>query len=278
MTLRPQVVSLNLANARRDEVDASGKLTSYRFGLRANDIKSALSADRFWGSFLCLSELRNCRAWDPNIHLHPSAFIQSLTQSEGQWSVAILEPNNTSYMSFWKATLYNEFMWRHLDSFGVSIGPADIPSLTFENRVLFSRFTLNLDVNYTPFWIVNVHFPYKDQVLFAKWLTTNIPKEIAEHGGASNEMVIMIGDWNTFFDIDGAEQLQILRDAGWIIPHHNTPTFKSFPQDTFQCESILDHAGVLNLPEECEAYFESDPVDHTISDHAIVCLWFENCF
>lgn len=253
------VRSSNLANAQMDEQCPA------RFGLRQDHIYETLVDLTPCEEVLCLSELRTCMDTDPDVQLHPTEIVHRIATRTG-YSIAIAAPNNMSERSFWKATLYNRDLVKHLASGTINI---DVPDLKHATNLLWSKFQWKSPESPDQVvYVINIHYPIKGQVKVARWFTDNITSLLSV---SERDQVVFIGDCNTFMDIDGALQLETLKER-FTMPEHHQITFKSFPHNDWQGESVLDHAGVLSGPYAAPATFNTYPVDHRYSDHAVVEL------
>ena len=260
------IVSTNLANAAIDE---AGPL---RLGVRLPRILETIAGLN--ACVVCLQELRICMDVDGVGALHPVEIARRVAQ-RANLTIAIAAPNNGTALSFWHATLYDAARIVHLKSIPIVI---DVPGLTHGLVYLLSCFCARDGPAFEPqnstFWVINIHYPIRGQLAIATWLVETIDRVLAENGWLVGQPVVMIGDHNTFVDVDGVAQLAKLGER-FLMDTNTTPTFKSFPHNAWQGESVLDHAGVLRAagePARAALDLRVYPIDHAYSDHAIVEL------
>ena len=81
--------------------------------------------------------------------------------------------------------------------------------------------------------------------------------------------LIFIGDFNTFFDKDGLDQLNVFTSNNWIVVDTDFTkcTFKSLPRYAFNGISRLDHA-IIKGNITGKLYIRD--IDINISDHSCI--------
>ena len=259
------IMSLNLANSSMDEEGPNP------LGLRLRNIYKRLICVK--PDIMMFTELRVCKDYDDDI-LHPTEIARRLLSpsyvtkgssndydDEDLYQIAILAPNDLNKQSFWKMIAYNPNYVYHKESEAI---PIDVASLKKPLNMLVSCFEKMGFI----YWVINIHFPMENQVEIAQWLVDNVESIITKMGGDLKEgRVIFQGDLNVFLDKDGVKQLEILRTK-FTIPENSVSTFRSFPHNPWQGESILDYVGLMKNTTDTVT-IKVHEIDHNISDHAI---------
>lgn len=222
------IVSFNVANAVNDEKDQV-----YRFGLRFNKIIQLISASS--PDIVCIQEIRRCMDVDGVTVMEPFE-IASKFAKELKLNIAGFHPTNQTELSFWRLTLYDPSKVFPTQSFSewasstpnIISGKIDLDPMRQGVEVQFTKFYRIKDKlidNENSFLVVNTHFPLirDDKLNTARYLCSRIP--------SLGDKCIIVGDYNTFMDDGGEEQLNILRSTFFEASHNIIETFTTFPQD-----------------------------------------------
>lgn len=255
MSKKAKVAVLNLANAQFDE-----QSPNHRFSQRFDNIVNVIKHENL--DVFCALELRICRNLEKTRMMQPEEIANDLAEKTGL-KLAVIRPNNLDTMSFRRATFYNPSTLTPITSFdNYAIWPVNNSKIVKERGVmiLFTLFQTNepTDVNY--FWIINIHYPLglEEKMESNKWLNENVrnvcrnaEKELSTSINFPfdenvNIVVFAGGDMNTFFDTEGTQQLDLLKEKWTMVSDESLPTFTSFPHDKFQGTSTLDHIAVLS--------------------------------
>jgi endonuclease/exonuclease/phosphatase family metal-dependent hydrolase len=125
------------------------------------------------------------------------------------------------------------------------------------------------------FWIANIHYPlgFKDKMIVNKYLKNRVVTLY------DNAPVIICGDFNTFMDDGGAEQLE---DLQTVFKNQSTKieyTFTTFPHDSYCVKtgkimsSKLDH--VFTYPQTFDVNVTClSTLESRISDHYAMIIDF----
>lgn len=119
-----------------------------------------------------------------------------------------------------------------------------------------------LSVTFDRFNVLNCHFSVK----------ANQRMEAAKEASVwmqQYEKCIVIGDLNTFFDLDGDEVMRELTNGS--IDVINGPTFKSFPIEPIQRVSRLDHIIIKGMHSHDSKIIDNSLEHIRDSDH-FICL------
>lgn len=192
---------------------------------------------------------------------------------------------NPSKLAFSRLTLYNPkklFPLQTLNEWcsstpNVPSGCSDDKPKRFGVGVSYVQFAnvINEDYDNLSFWVANVHYPlaHADKLYTSRYFASRISKI------AKNEILVMVGDFNTF-DEESPEQLNILKETMHEATEHIDCTFTTFPHDQFAIinnklmHSKLDH--VFIYPKYGNYILNTDVIstlENRISDHyALSCV------
>ena len=289
MATEYNLVTFNIANALNDE-----KSETFRFAKRLTAVITEIK--KGFPDVLCLQELRDCKSLDDTSVLTAMSILMEIMGETGLM-IAAMERVGPIENPMWRATLYNPTKLFHLGSRPHWLNAEKQPTVPGTNvngslaMILESKFaqftpitraslrksdgtchpaSFMADVGFSVF---NAHFPIEKR---HRVETSEFVRDLsATHRG---EIYFVVGDMNTFFDDGGDEMMQIMQSGGLVdfLPP-GTKTFKSFPHDSFQTVSTLDHLfGSVSLGYQVINCRVFDSVDYEVcpSDHFMCTLQF----
>jgi hypothetical protein len=231
----------NIANASNDE-----KSELYRFAQRKHKVVRDINASK--SDVVCLMELRVSDLERTRKVLPEEIAIDIAAQTGSK--IAFLRPQNLDELAFWRCTLYNPNKINHKGSFyKFAINPV-MGSVEQKDRgvmLMFSWFEEKSSGK--TFWVINSHMPIATDLKLktVDWVNASAVKFCQQYGDY-NPTIFYGGDQNTFFDLpgDGDAMMDKFDEMWYHLTKGLTSTFKSFPHDSVQTKSILDHILVNN--------------------------------
>ena len=275
------IISFNIANAMVDEK------SPMRFGTRMNKIAEQIK--KINPDVVCLQEIRQCLNPEGTEIMSGDKICYELAQLTNL-SIGNIFSLNPSELAFKRLTLYNSKTVFPLQNHNewCSETPHILSGCVEKERrkyglgVQYMKFSPVIDAEGAEladeikhFWIANIHYPlgFKDKMSVNKYLKNRVPTL------CDNSPVIICGDFNTFMDDGGTEQLE---DLQTVFSNQSTKiehTFTTFPHDSFVVKtgnimsSKLDHIftypQTFNVNVSCLSTLES-----RISDHYIMVVDF----
>lgn len=256
-----RIGTLNLANAVRDETGSEGR---YRFGARFERIVALLLTLQL--DMLCVQEVRACRRRDGDTRpglWTPHEIITELG-SRLDFDAYAWQRNNATELAFHKATFYNskKFFALTQQTWWPSTGAEDMPGgaqfgqnvfgvsfVVLPNTTTLSDgalFPTNQAKSRLTVW--NVHAPTSRA---GRDAYMELLKKRCIDGPA-----LLLGDFNSFPDAGGAEQMASLDETHVNVSQGCGPTFYSFEHDTApdgsRYTSQLDHVlTTRDFPWKC---------------------------
>jgi hypothetical protein len=289
--MRVHVISLNLANANRDDTELDGK---YAFRNRIDKIIQYLKnqvhciscSERKYAVLICLQEVRRMKRADGGVELTGYQVADKIATGLGM--AYVLSTNSPDPDSFHKMVLYHpdQCMVTHNTTIWTG-GQVDVPSgpqrccsiqsvrVIFKNDLgLFkSKFVEGYGMA-----LYNCHAPV-DEVDRDTYFSAITKLEKIKFLGYA----LFIGDFNTIESMGGKRQLQELREHFAVLPgitRHITngnevdETFRGFPYDcpkgsTEPYTGVFDHAFLCHGPPCTLETVSATPwqSDEQLSDH-----------
>jgi endonuclease/exonuclease/phosphatase family metal-dependent hydrolase len=269
--MNAKILSFNVANSLEDE-----KKPEFRFGARLEKICDLIRSKE--PDIVCIQEIRECL--DPSGTYIMSAFeIASRMARMTNLFVAGVFMVNPSSITFARSILYNPNRFFPLQCWGEWCSHTPyVPSGGSMHRpknigvgVQYGIFANIIDrekciLGDERILIANMHYPLKlnEKLYTNKYLLKKIP----EISGGMN--TIICGDFNTYFETEGTQQLDELKSKFCCVSDHIPITYSTFPYWEKTINSKLDH--VLTYPHD-RFITKVDATDITInweSDHYLI--------
>lgn len=238
-------LTFNIANAGNDE-----RNPTYRLGMRLSAIATELkSAGEDNMAIICIQEIRPClnKNGDAIMSIDElSSFFKECTGME----IASLTKSRTKENPFHNLTLYQPKI--------LTLVSVDIMYPT-GHVISQSNFALAVSPAIT-LSVVNVHFPLgrTDRIAASEFV-----KDLPRNGNCQ----VVLGDMNTFPDDGGEEMMEIMCSTGFYDVLHGEKTFHSFPHDSFQGCSPLDHILCKGVKEVAHKIYDNSTYSVRPSDH-----------
>lgn len=262
----------NIANAANDELSSN-----YRYSQRESEIIKTIKYSQ--SDIVNIAELRLCSDLSGKRQRWPDEIAYTLAKRLNM-NVGFLRPQNVSEYSFWRTTLFNSKKVKHIkNKYAYAIQPKNGCKAESDRGVMlmFSQFCHNNKL----FWVVNSHMPINTQLKLETilWLNKNAEKICTDSDDIP--LIFYGGDQNTFFDKpdDGCQMMELFSKKWTHLSGDIKTTFKSFPHNKIQTESILDHIFVntaathkFKMVTKQKAI---DKVEKVASDHYLLCINIE---
>lgn len=268
------IISLNVGNAARD-------LGEYSFDKRLDGLIEWMKFFHKPYTIFCFQELRRCKTEDGTVTMELTEILNKISTALNM--VYDMGANSLLENSMHKATFYDPKEFIRTDCQVLWPSSTRVPSgPEWAQSMLRSRFICKKGARFDKghvkegymFQIMNCHAPSvaMERHMYCGWILRNQP----------GTNTLLVGDFNTYDDIDGATQIAQM-SSKWIhLSKHITKTFFSFPHDVDENKKryhgVLDHVFLArNFSIDCNSIMisaEPWPMNEQLSDHYPIHLSF----